>query len=252
MRSPTVKSATPGPTDNGLDLTNAKFALPGDARALPPAVAAVIAALEADIIQGRILPRSRLIEDHLMEDYGAKRHAVRAALDELQRLGVVTKPRHRGAELRRFDAGEIARLYDLRETLHRMAVRCMRRPDAEIDPAEIETLDHWLRLHVEAARQGDVVAVHRSNMMFHDALFSLSGNPFLAASIRQHDWISFPIRAYGVTDADALAQASREHREMVDALKDGRFNELEGLVVAHISRARDIYERRFFVERSLR
>ena len=248
MTSLTVKPAKPGQTDEGLDLTNAKFALPGDERALPPAVAAVIAALEADIIQGRILPRSRLIEDHLMEDYGAKRHAVRAALEELQRLGVVTKPRHRGAELRRFDAGEIAKLYDLRETLHRMAVRCMKTPDA----SEIETLERWLKLHVEAARQGDVVAVHRSNMMFHDALFSLSGNPFLAASIRQHDWISFPIRAYGVTDADALAQASREHREMVEALKDGRFDELERLVVAHISRAREIYERRFFVETSLR
>lgn len=61
---------------------------------LPKQVAAVIEAIEADIIRGVILPSTRLIEDHLMEDYGAKRHAVRAALLELQRLGVVIKPPH--------------------------------------------------------------------------------------------------------------------------------------------------------------
>src|SRR6218665_3827932 len=49
-------------------------------------------------------PRNRLIEDHLMEDYAAKRHVVRAALAQLQRLGVVVKPPHLGAHIRRFDA----------------------------------------------------------------------------------------------------------------------------------------------------
>ena len=47
---------------------------------LPPPVAAVIEAIETDIIRGIILPSTRLIEDHLMEDYDAKRHVVRAAL----------------------------------------------------------------------------------------------------------------------------------------------------------------------------
>lgn len=219
----------------------ARFTLPGDERPLAAPVAAVIAALEADIIAGRILPRNRLIEDHLMEDYGAKRHVVRAALEELERLGVVVKPRYRGAELRRFDKGEIARLYDMREVLHRAAVARIRPPtDAALKPVL-----HWLEAHAAAAREGDLVAIHRTNMMFHDAVFALCDNPFLVATIRQHDWLSFPIRAYGVADAAALAQACDEHRRLVDLLVAGEMEALEALTISHMSRARRLYEEKF-------
>jgi len=219
----------------------ARFTLPGEERPLAAPVAAVIAALEADIIAGRILPQNRLIEDHLMEDYSAKRHVVRAALDELERLGVVVKPRYRGAELRRFDREEIARLYDMREVLHRAAVARMQVPDA----AGLAPVLHWLDAHAAAARDGDLAAIHRTNMMFHDALFALCDNPFLVATIRQLDWLSFTIRAYGVADAQALSQAIAEHRRMIDLLVDGRMPELEALTIEHMSRARRIYEEKF-------
>ncbi|KRR15056.1 hypothetical protein CQ13_37375 [Bradyrhizobium retamae] len=221
--------------------TAAEFTLPGEERLLPPSVAAVIANLEADIIHGRILPRSRLIEDHLMEDYNAKRHTVRAALDELGRLGVIVKPRHRGAELRRFDAKSINQLYEIRELLHRAAIRGIRQPT----DAQIANLERWLREHAKVSASTDVVAIHRANMMFHEALFGLCGNPFITASIRQYDWVSFPIRAYGVGDRSALAQAGKEHIEMVDHLKAGRMADLENLAVTHMKRARDLYEMKF-------
>ncbi|NVO13731.1 MAG: GntR family transcriptional regulator [Rhodoplanes sp.] len=236
---PSAPGAPDAPAASGAD--SAYFALPGADRPVSPPVAAVIAALEADIILGRILPRGRLIEDHLMEDYGCKRHVVRAALDELERLGVVVKPRHRGAELRRFDAGEIARLYDMREVLHRAAVRRMGTVPAD----GLAVVERWRHCHAEAATGGDVVAVHRTNMMFHQALFSLCGNPFIANAIRLHDWLSFPIRAYGVADAEALGQACDEHTEMMRLLRDGRLDLLEELAVAHMLRARRIYEAKF-------
>jgi DNA-binding GntR family transcriptional regulator len=234
-----IIATEPLPAAGGAD--SAYFALPGADRPVSPPVAAVIAALEADIILGRILPRGRLIEDHLMEDYGCKRHVVRAALDELERLGVVVKPRHRGAELRRFEATEIARLYDMREVLHRAAVRGMGNLPAD----GLAGVERWRQRHADAAAGGDVVAVHRTNMMFHQALFSLCDNPFIANAIRLHDWLSFPIRAYGVADADALAQACSEHVEMVRLLREGRLDALEELAVAHMSRARRIYEGKF-------
>lgn len=226
----------------------AEFALPGEERLLPPSVAAVIASLEADIIHGRILPRSRLIEDHLMEDYNAKRHTVRAALDELGRLGVIVKPRHRGAELRRFDSESINHLYEIRALLHRAAIHGIHQPT---EP-QIANIEKWLRQHEKASASSDVVAIHRANMMFHDALFSLGGNPFITASIRHYDWVSFPIRAYGVGDSGALAQACKEHVEMVDHLKAGRMVDLENLAVAHMKRARELYEMKFLASKPRR
>ena len=209
---------------------------------LPEQVGAVIGAIEADIIRGRILPRMRLIEDHLMEDYGAKRHVVRAALLELQRLGVVVKPRHRGAELRRFDGPALAQLYAMREVLHRAAVHAIAMPVAAEALAVVEAAR---ARHAAAAEGRDLTAIHRTNMAFHRALYGLCGNPYLADSIRHHDWLSFPARAYGTADAGALAQACEEHRAMVAALEAGDANELERLCVAHMARAREIYAGKF-------
>jgi DNA-binding GntR family transcriptional regulator len=216
--------------------------LPGQDQQLPEQVAAVIAAIETDIIRSRILPRTRLIEDHLMEDYGAKRHVVRAALLELQRLGVVVKPRHRGAELRRFDATDLADLYAMREVLHRAAVRAMPMPVA---PDRLVAVEAALAAHAAAAETGDLIAIHRTNMAFHRALYGLCDNPYLAESIRLHDWLSFPARAYGTADPGALRQACEEHAAMVAALRNGDRATLETLSVGHMDRARRIYAEKF-------
>lgn len=208
----------------------------------PDQVADVIAAIESDIIRGRILPRTRLIEDHLVDDYGAKRHVVRAALAELQRLGVVTKPRHRGAELRRFDAADLADLYAMRELLHRSAVRAIPMPVA---PARLKQIDLSLAAHLSAAKSGDLTAIHRANMSFHRMLYGLCDNAYLAESIRLHDWLSFPARAYGTADRGALQQACEEHEAMVTALRASDRDTLEQLSVSHMDRARQIYVAKF-------
>lgn len=211
---------------------------------LPEQVQIVIEAIETDIIRSRILPRSRLIEDHLMEDYHAKRHVVRAALVELQRLGVVVKPPHVGAQIRHFDEQELDDLYRMRSVLHHAAVSMVRLP---LTRERLAQLEASLDAHAVAAASGDLIAIHRANMVFHRDLYGLCDNPYLADSIRLHDWLSFPVRAYGVADAGALEQACREHADMVEAIRNLDRERLDRLSDAHMARARAIYERKFLV-----
>ena len=212
--------------------------------ALPTQVAAVIAAIETDIIRGRILPRNRLIEDHLMEDYDAKRHVVRAALTELQRLGVVVKPPHLGAHIRRFDDDSLRDLYHFRTVLHSAAVAAMRLPLA---PDRLAAVEAASLSHAEAAASGDLIAIHRTNMVFHRLFYGLCDNLDIAESIRLHDWLSFPARAYAIADARALEQACAEHAAMVDALRACDRQQLNRLALEHMDRARTIYVEKFLV-----
>lgn len=209
---------------------------------LPEQVAKVMEAIETDIIRARILPRTRLIEDHLMEDYAAKRHVVRAALAELQRLGVVVKPPHLGAQIRRFNKQELEDLYHMRRVLHHTAIEMIEFPVA---PERLALVEAACLAHAQAAASGELIAIHRSNMAFHREFYGLCDNLYLAESIRLHDWLSFPVRAYGVADAGALEQACREHQAMVDAVRTGNRAALDALSVAHMGRARDIYEEKY-------
>lgn len=205
-------------------------------------VAAVIEAIETDIIRGRILPRTRLIEDHLMDDYHAKRHVVRAALVELERLGVVVKPPHLGAQIRRFDAQSLDDLYRMRSVLHRAAVSMMVLPVAA---ERLENVAAAMHAHAAAAHSGDLIQINRTNMQFHRELYGLCDNPYLAESIRLHDWLSFPARAYGAADKHALAQACEEHAQMVAALRACDRESLDRLSYGHMDRARAIYTEKF-------
>lgn len=63
---------------------------------------AIVAALEEDIIFGRLAPGQRLVEDGLMTRFGATRHAIRQALGELDRMGIVVRGRNVGAAVRSY------------------------------------------------------------------------------------------------------------------------------------------------------
>jgi DNA-binding GntR family transcriptional regulator len=80
---------------------------------------------------------------------------------------------------------------------------------------------------------------------FHRELYRLCDNPYLAESIRLHDWLSFPARAYGVADRQSLGQACREHAEMVEALRMSDRKCLDRLSYGHMDSARGIYATKF-------
>ena len=69
--------------------------------------ALIVAKLEEDIVFGRLQPRERLIEEELAARFDAKRHVVRSAIVELQRLGLVERMANRGAVVRLYAATEV-------------------------------------------------------------------------------------------------------------------------------------------------
>ena len=212
---------------------------------LPPGVVAVIEAIEVDIIRGHLLPSVWLIEDHLMEDYDAKRHVVRAALSELGRLGVVVKQPHRGARVRRFEEESLARLHHFRNILHVSAVDAFSLPVA---PDRLDRLRMAAAEHADAVDSGDLIRIHRANMVFHRRFYGLCDNPYISESIRLHDWISFPARAYGMSDETSLRVAKEEHHAMVEAVEAQDRAMLRELACRHTVNARTLYEQKFLLK----
>lgn len=211
---------------------------------MPEAVVNVIEAIEVDIIRGKLLPSVWLIEDHLMDDYGAKRHVVRAALAELNRLGVVVKQPHKGARVRRFDEATLSKLHNFRNILHITAIDAISFPIAE---ARFNRLQLAAQEHAQAVAMGDLILIHRSNMVFHRRFYGLCDNPYIIESIRLHDWISFPARAYGMSDTDALTIACEEHGAMVAAVRSEDRDLLRKLARQHTANARQLYEQKFLL-----
>jgi DNA-binding GntR family transcriptional regulator len=212
---------------------------PGDGEPRPEhSVRDVVRALEFDILFGRLRPRERLVEDALMARFGAKRHVIRRALDELARIGVVVRARNRGAAVRDFSAQEVEEVYELRELLQRHAAERMPLPG---DPDHVAALKEIQARHDAAATAGDLRTVDQVNDAFHAVFFSVCGNRQLADAIAHYMQLTRAMRVYPLAHPVSLAKLRDEHWEMIRALEAGDRAALVRLVVQHLQPSKAAY-----------
>ncbi|MFC7608927.1 dihydroxy-acid dehydratase domain-containing protein [Teichococcus aestuarii] len=147
-----------------------------------PLPAAIAAALEEDIVFGRLHPRERLIEEELAERFRATRHTVRRALAELERMRLIERIPHRGALVKAYSPEEVRQLYALREMLETQAAALIPLPLAGDALAPLHALQQQ---HAAAVAEGDTRAVFRADLAFHRALYAHCGNLFLAETIEE-------------------------------------------------------------------
>jgi len=201
----------------------------------------IVTTLEAEIIFGRMSPRQELVEDVLMERFGTKRHIIRAALQELIQRGSVEKERGHSARVRSIPPVEVNEIYQMRELLHREAVRVMPLPGAPRDVAELREIDAAYVAAIDENREA--LAIHQLNDRFHEKLFGLCRNTLLCEMIHMLNLRSAPIRSHGIVDPEWLTQARREHAQMIEAVEKGEREALSRLVVEHMQPTRQIWER---------
>ncbi|MGE8690581.1 MAG: GntR family transcriptional regulator [Achromobacter sp.] len=204
----------------------------------PGAVQAAVAALEEDIVFGRLHPRERLTEDDLMARFSMKRHVVRQVLADLELLGVVEKKRNVGAVVRAFSAREVMELYALREVLEVHAASLIPLP---VPPARLAALMAVQREHDAAVADGDARRVFRSNQRFHHEFFGLLDNAVLGQAIEEYARRTHPIRFGSLTSAAYRERARQEHWALINALRDGDRVALMAVCRNHLVPSRDAY-----------
>jgi DNA-binding GntR family transcriptional regulator len=215
-------------------------------QAMEHVVAAIVAQLEEDIVLGFVHLRERLIEDALMERFAAKRYAVREALAQLTRLGLVERLPNRGALVRALTPAEVHEIYFVRELLEAAAAReVIRRASGE----QIEGLKKIQRRHDKATREGNPRAAFRANIDFHRAFFSICNNCELVETIEQFGQKAHGVRSFIITHQEYLERARSEHWAIIEALETGKEAKLLTTCRDHIHVARnayiDSYHRRF-------
>lgn len=200
----------------------------------------VVSRIADDIVFRVYHPRERLVEDELMQRYGAKRHVVRQALAELERDGYVARKPNSGAQVRALSARETRELYAVREILETSCARLIPLP---VEPRRLQHLEKLQREHVAAIKSKDVRAVFRANVAFHEAIFRLCDNDALVDAIVDFARRTHPVRLTTLVTEQYLDQARREHDEMLRALRKADRARLVALCTRHLKPAFEAYLR---------
>jgi DNA-binding GntR family transcriptional regulator len=201
----------------------------------------IAAALEEEIIFGRLKPGERLREEALLERFGHSRHFIRAALARLEKMGIVVRTRNVGATVRAFSIAEVEEVYEVREIVQRQAALRLRLPAAPADIARIEAIHAD---YVRCVEAGDLRGIHTNNDRFHIAIFQLCGNAYLLALVRQYMDLTYVIRTNTFSDAAALRGSRRQHELMIEHLKGRDSWAFAELCVQHLRPNKEEYVRR--------
>ena len=215
-----------------------------DARALPADLKDRIAwELEEDIIFGRLQPGTRLRENVLLERFGGTRHFIRQALAHLERSGIVTLERNRGATVRTFTPDEVKQIYDVREMLQRQAALRIQLP------ANLELINRLKNINEEYGAfiaAGNLRGIHEKNDRFHQIFFSACGNPYLTRLVSEYMDTTLAIRAKNLADEELLQVSIDHHRLMIKYLQGTDNWILADLCVEHLRPSKqqylDLYE----------
>jgi DNA-binding GntR family transcriptional regulator len=191
------------------------------------------------IATNRLAQGAKIHEDEVAAQMRVSKTPVREALRRLEAEGFITVEPHRTPEVRRLKKSDIRDIYDVRESLERLAVRTVAslRPSAALAALESLQVSAETKLAVDAPLTiTDSVAY---NHEFHRLLFHGAGNTRLArlsqlidVDVRRLSYLS--VRVTG-RQRDAVLQ----HRHILDAVKDGDRDVAEKLMAAHVSQARD-------------
>jgi len=198
----------------------------------------LVAALQEDIVLGRLAPGARLIEEELAERFRTKRHVLREAFVELERFGLIERRRNRGASVRSLTPEDVNQIYAVRVVLERTAAAQIPLP---LSKQKLDPIEKAQKRHDAAVEAGDAKTVFCANFEFHDALFAACGNPYLAAAIEDFRKKTHVVWSFAIIKPEYFRNAQREHRAMLRALREGDRRKLAELCTAHLDISRQAY-----------
>jgi DNA-binding GntR family transcriptional regulator len=192
--------------------------------------------LKGAIIGHRLSPGAPLAEAEVAEALKVSRTPVRSAFRRLADEGLVTWRRRKGATVAHATAGEIKDVFYVRRLLEAASAELAA---GKATPRDIEELEGYVALEVEAFRRKDVEGVLAAGRRFHDAVGRMSGNSVLASMISIVVAKSYVHLIFYDAFDSPEPRSPGEHRRIIEALRKGDAEEARRAMEAHVRSSED-------------
>jgi GntR family transcriptional regulator of gluconate operon len=190
--------------------------------------------IREQILAGGYHQGEHLVEAKIAEQLTISRGPVREAFKLLRAEGLLSEEPRRGSFVVSMTPDDVREIYGLRAALEGWAARLLARAN---DPAAVATLRSLADDIEDAARSGDVAALSRADLAFHEALCRLCGNarvhevfvryvPTLRALLRLDERV-----------LRSLDEVPLQHRPFVDAIAAGDEEAAGRLLAEHAETA---------------
>jgi DNA-binding GntR family transcriptional regulator len=221
-----------------------------DLRAIDPSLLTpirdvVYETLRQAILDGSIPPGERLVESDLAETLNVSRMPVREAIRKLEAEGLVEHQPRKGAVVTTFSEEDILEIYSIREAMEALsAVQAVRRAtQEEIDRLE-KAMDEIDRL-CEMGNGASAAEIFEANRVFSEGVIEACHMPRLVQFINTYKEYLERFRRVTLAGPARRELVRREHRAILEAIRDRDEKRAEALTRKHIRGALEAYLKSF-------
>jgi DNA-binding GntR family transcriptional regulator len=191
----------------------------------------IVRVLAQRIVSGELSPGSRLMQDHVAEEFQISHIPVREAFRKLEAQGlIISKPRC-GVRVSPLDPGLVLEVTEMRAALEGLALHhaLPRLGRADLDLA---------RAALVAGEASDQIAVwEAANRRFHLAITAPCGMPRLMAAIGDLHQSTARFLFATWKHLDWQPRSDNEHRAILDAIERGDRKKARALLKSHVREA---------------
>ena len=193
--------------------------------------------LRERILQQQLMPGERLLEIAVSESLKVSRTPVREAFRLLQQDGLVERIPQGGVRVTDLSLEELKEISALRAVLevHAIDIACGKIEEEEIEKLEsIVSLAEEMTIAEGNGKKIDLAELSRLNTIFHDIICSAARSTYLNKIL---EIVRLPIlrfRPFSLEDKNHRLRGVKEHKEMIEMLKNGDKEGLKQLTKKHV------------------
>ena len=182
------------------------------------------------ILEHRLHPGTKLVEERLAEIFGVSRARVREVLARMAHEHIVELVPQRGAYVAR---PSIEQAMDVFEARRLIEPALLRRLIETLTPEKVARLRQQHELEMDARRRDDKRAIVRLSGEFHTVLADLAGNSALSRSMRELSTLTcLVIFLYDAPTATSCR--ADEHSQIIEAIAKRDVARAEKLMLEHL------------------
>lgn len=193
--------------------------------------AKMLAAIEDDIVRGRLRPNQRIDERELANRFGVSRTPVREVLNRMATSGIVESRPNQGMFVAAITLPQFLQMYEVLSELESLCARlAARRMTAE----ERRKLLRIQSKGDSVSKANNALEYATQNLRFHEAIYDGTHNECLGATIRLLRRRLEPYRRFSFHIGRRIEESHSEHSRIAQFICEGNSEDAAALMREHM------------------
>jgi DNA-binding GntR family transcriptional regulator len=193
--------------------------------------------LSEAIIEGKIKPAEKLVENDLCHQFGISRSTLRECFRILEATGLITINPRKETSVRGLSSKEIEDAFHVSTSLQSLAARLA---VPNFGEKEIRTLNDLIQKMEEAIKKQEIKSLLRLNSEFHSTIIKASNNQILEnilTNLGKGLWLRITFLYY--QSQSELIFSNEMHKKITGALERKDAADVQKLIEEHMNHARE-------------